>query len=81
MDRSLESTAGHVVADIERMRLNNVVDDDAPVLVLFLDRSRLFTLRDDVRRRIEADGLTDEDVDTMIEEARTSAHQNLSKNA
>jgi hypothetical protein len=79
MTKTLESTIGQVAATINQMRLDHDVEEDTTVVIFFPNKSRLFDIRRDVRKRIEADGLTDDDINEIIEEARTESHQLITK--
>ncbi len=69
MTRTIESSAGQIGADIQRLG----VSGNASVIVFISDDDKeddFVSCRNQVRPLVEAEGLSDDDIDDLIEEAR-----------
>jgi hypothetical protein len=65
----IESTVGQVAAELARRG----IDPDRPVTVTIEPDDWLTRTRRETRKRVEAFGLSDDDIDRLIKEARRDA--------
>jgi hypothetical protein len=73
----IESTAGEVAADLARRG----IDPARPVTIMIEPDDWLTRSRVEMRRRVEAAGLSDEDIDRLIKEARREANNEMRREA
>jgi hypothetical protein len=71
----IDSTAGEVAADLARRG----IDPARPVTVMIEPDDWLTRARAEMRKRVEAVGLSDEDIDRLIKEARRAANKEMRK--
>jgi hypothetical protein len=69
----IESTVGQVAAELARRG----IDPDRPVTVTIEPDDWLTRARRETRKRVEAFGLTDDDIDRLIQEARCEANDDM----
>lgn len=73
----IESTAGQVAADLAR----HGIDPARSVTVMVEADDWLTRARAEMRKRVEAAGLTDDDIDRLIKEARREANEDMRRKA
>ena len=72
-DQVIETTAGEVAAELLRLG----VPKDRLVTVLIEPDDWLTKARQESRRRVVAAGLSDDDIDRLIKEARREANEEM----
>ena len=70
----IESTAGQVAAELAR---RGIRAEDRVTITIDPEQDLLFRGRKESRARVVAAGLTDEDIDRMIQEARDEVQPQL----
>jgi hypothetical protein len=70
-DEVIESTAGEIAAELARRG----IDPTRPVYVRLEPDDRLIHGRQELRARIGADGVSDDEIDQLIDEARREANE------
>ncbi len=70
----IESTAGEVAAELARQGIR---PQDRVTITIERERDSLFRGRKESRARVVAAGLTDKDIERLIEEAREEVHPHL----
>ncbi len=70
----IESTAGQVTAELTR---RGIRPQDRVTITIDPERDLLFRGRKESRTRVVVDGLTDKDIERLIEEAREEVQPHL----
>jgi hypothetical protein len=73
----IESTAGQIAAEIARLG----IDPARPVILTVEPDDWLTRARLECRKRVDTAGLTDEDIDRLIKEARAEANEDMRRDA
>ncbi|HEY5210997.1 MAG TPA: hypothetical protein VIJ42_16280 [Stellaceae bacterium] len=73
----IESTAGRVAADLARRG----IEPARPITILVEPDDWLTQARVEMRHRVEAAGLTDDDIDRLIKDARRQANDEMRREA
>jgi hypothetical protein len=73
----IESTVGQAAAELARRG----IDPDRPITITIEPDDWLTKARSETRKRVEAFGLSDDDIDRLIQQARREANEDMRREA